>query len=138
MPAPVTPRLAADVLIRIGGSDRIVLIRRKNPPEGWALPGGFVEIGETVESAAAREAQEETSLQVRDLRLFGVYSDPSRDSRGHTVSVVFLGTADGEPVGADDAREARIFSLDALPSPLAFDHETILDDYRRHILGCNE
>ena len=132
---PQTPLLTVDVIIRVGSRDRVVLIRRRNPPPGWALPGGFVEVGETVESAAVREAQEETSLQVKLAGQFHVYSDPARDSRGHTVSVVFLGDACGDPRGADDAAEAAVFSLDRLPEPLAFDHDRILADYRNLLNG---
>ena len=122
------PRLTVDVIVEVG-KDRLVLIRRKNPPPGWALPGGFVDAGETVEQAAVREALEETSLRVQLVRQFHVYSDPTRDPRGHTVSVVFIGRAQGEPRAADDAAEARTFPADALPQELAFDHGRILADY---------
>lgn len=132
MPAPVTPRLAADVIIEL--ADRpgrpIVLIRRRNPPPGWAIPGGFVDLGEAVETAAVREAREETGLQVRLQVLLGVYSDPARDARGHTASVVYVGEARGQPQALDDAAAIEIFSPDRLPAPLAFDHARILDDYR--------
>jgi 8-oxo-dGTP diphosphatase len=111
---------------------RIVLVRRKNPPPGWALPGGFVEAGESAAAAARRELQEETRLDVDLSELFHVYADPARDPRGPTLSVVFIGRASGTPVGADDAAEARAISLDALPAPLAFDHALILADYRRY------
>jgi 8-oxo-dGTP diphosphatase len=135
MPAPKTPLVAADIIIEL--EDRaepsVVLIERKNPPSGWALPGGFVDIGESVESAAIREAAEETGLHVTLRALLCVYSDPQRDPRGHTVSTVFIAQAKGEPHGMDDARDARVFSLDALPSPLAFDHATILSDYRAYL-----
>jgi len=131
MTRPRTPLLAADVVIEPAAAESpsVVLIRRANPPLGWALPGGFVDVGETVEAAAVREAREETGLDVRQLELLGVYSDPDRDPRGHTVSTVFVGRADGHPVGADDAAEAAVFPLDALP-PLVFDHARILADYR--------
>ena len=122
------PRLTVDVIIELP-DERLVLIRRKNPPPGWALPGGFVDAGETVEQAARREALEETSLSVELIRQFHVYSDPARDARGHTVSVVFIGRADGAPQGADDAAEARAFTKSELPEPLAFDHGQILADY---------
>jgi 8-oxo-dGTP diphosphatase len=109
----------------------VVLIKRKNPPFGWALPGGFVEYGETVERAAVREALEETALQVRLTALLGVYSHPDRDSRLHTISTVFTGVADNpdEVRGGDDAQEARFFALTALPEPIAFDHGQILKDF---------
>jgi 8-oxo-dGTP diphosphatase len=113
---------------------RIVLVRRKNPPPGWALPGGFVEAGESAAAAARRELQEETGLEVDLAELFHVYADPARDPRGPTLSVVFIGRATGTPVGADDAAEAHAFPLDALPAPLAFDHALILADYRRYRL----
>jgi len=115
------------VIIEVG--DRIVLVRRRNPPEGWALPGGFVETGETVETAAVREAAEETGLKVTLTALLGVYSDPSRDPRFHTVSTVYVGRAEGVPRGGDDAAEARLFAEGDLPAPIAFDHGTILADY---------
>ncbi len=108
----------------------VVLVRRKNPPFGWALPGGFVDYGERVEDAARREALEETSLHVRLEGLLGVYSDPARDPRQHTISTVFIAVADNpEDVrGADDALEARYFPFHSLPEPLAFDHKKILED----------
>jgi len=124
------PRVAVDIIIQINGfPDRIVLIKRKNPPFGWAIPGGFVDYGETVDEAAKREALEETSLGVNLIRQFHVYSDPQRDSRGHTISVVFIGSAHGTPIGADDAVEAQVFEKNALPAALAFDHREILSDY---------
>jgi len=123
------PLLTVDVIIELGVERRVVLVQRRNPPLGWALPGGFVDKGETVEQAARREALEETSLRVELLRQFHVYSDPERDPRGHTVSVVFLGRAEGEPLGADDAAEAKAFPRDGIPEPLAFDHGQILEDY---------
>lgn len=108
----------------------IILIERRNPPYGWALPGGFVDYGESVEIAAQREAQEETNLQVELIEQFQVYSDPNRDPRQHTLSVVFLATAQGNPTAQDDAKSLGIFELWQLPSPLCFDHHRILRDYR--------
>ena len=122
-----TPTL--DVIIELPGG--IVLIERRNPPHGWALPGGFVDEGERVEAAAKREAMEETGLDVHLRALLYVYSRPDRDPRQHTMSTVFVATAEGEPIGADDAARAAIFPLDALPGELAFDHAEILADYRR-------
>lgn len=131
MPRPVTPLLTVDLIIELsGGGRKIVLIERKHEPLGWALPGGFVDVGETVEQAAVREAKEETALDARLVHLLGVYSDPGRDPRGHTVSVVFVATADGTPRAGDDAGDARVFDA-AKPPALAFDHATILEDYRK-------
>ena len=107
----------------------IVLIKRKNPPFGWALPGGFVDYGESLESAALREAEEETSLKVELKYLLGAYSDPMRDPRHHTISVVFVVKGKGEPRAADDAVDIGIFKVNSLPQHLAFDHEKILKDY---------
>lgn len=108
----------------------VVLIRRRNPPHGWALPGGFVDWGETLEAAACREALEETGLRVTLGRQFHTYSDPARDPRHHTITTVFTAHAVGEPAGGDDAAEARVFALDALPEPLVFDHAAIIEDWR--------
>lgn len=124
------PLPTADVLIEVG--DRVVLVRRKHPPPGWAIPGGFVEAGETVETAAVREALEETGLRVTLTALLGVYSDPARDPRHHTISTVYIGSASGSPAGGDDAAEARLFGENDLPSPLAFDHAKILADYFKY------
>ena len=128
----MTPALAVDVVIEM--IDRpgrpIVLIERRHEPLGWALPGGFVDVGETLENAAVREAREETGLEVRLGQLLGCYSDPARDPRGHTVSVVYVGEATGTPHAADDARAVSIVDP-ASPPPLAFDHARILEDYRR-------
>jgi ADP-ribose pyrophosphatase YjhB (NUDIX family) len=121
-PIPTT-----DVIIRTERG--VILIKRKNPPYGWAIPGGFVDYGERVESAAVREAKEETGLTVENLKLFGVYSDPDRDPRFHTLTVVFTATARGVPEAADDAEEIGEFTRETLPAPLAFDHAQILDDY---------
>jgi 8-oxo-dGTP diphosphatase len=130
MPRPTCPPIAADVIIEI--DDRIVLIERKNYPYGWAIPGGFVDIGETVEAAAVREMREETGLEVEITELMSIYSRPDRDPRGHTVSVVYVGRAQGRPQAADDAKSAALFSPDALPSPLAFDHAEILAEYNHY------
>jgi len=121
------PVPTVDLIIRIG--EGIVLIRRKNPPHGWALPGGFVDTGETVEHAARREALEETGLEVTLESLLYVYSDPARDPRRHTMTVAFVASASGDPVGMDDAAEAQVFPLDALPTGLVFDHDRIVADY---------
>lgn len=133
MPQIHTPLLAVDVIIELADRPNrpIVLVRRRNPPHGWALPGGFVDVGETVAVAAKREAREETGLDVELQTLLGCYSDPRRDPRGHAVSAVFVGTAVGEPRGADDALEAGIFALHELPA-LAFDHGRILSDFREY------
>lgn len=120
------PLPTVDIIIETG--ERIVLIKRKNPPHGWALPGGFVDYGESFETAALREAREETGLAVTGLRQFHTYSDPARDPRRHTASTVFIGQADGQPQAGDDAAQAGLFSEETLP-PLVFDHATILADY---------
>jgi 8-oxo-dGTP diphosphatase len=130
MARPVTPPVAVDVIIELLDvpARRIVLIERANPPHGWALPGGFVDAGETLEQAARREMREETGLDVHLTALLGCYSNPARDPRGHTIGIVFIGEASGQPVGGDDAALARAF--DPLsPPPLAFDHADILRDY---------
>ncbi|UCE42985.1 MAG: NUDIX hydrolase [Candidatus Aminicenantes bacterium] len=111
------------------GRQGIVLIKRKNPPFGWALPGGFVDYGESLEQAAVREAKEETSLDIQLQCQMHTYSDPNRDPRKHTISTVFIAKAEGDPVAQDDAREIKVFSKDELDFPLAFDHEKILTDY---------
>ncbi len=131
MPRPVCPPIAADVIAELG--DRIVLIDRKNEPHGWAIPGGFVDFGETVEQAAIREAREETSLEVELRALLGIYSRPDRDPRGQTISVVYVARGRGRPEAADDAKALALFTLDTLPSPLAFDHAEILRDYEQFL-----
>jgi len=122
------PFPTVDIIIEMetGG---IVLIKRKNPPFGWALPGGFVDYGESLESAAVREAEEETSLKVELQYQLGAYSDPQRDPRQHTISVVFVARTAGEPKAADDAADVGIFDSDSVPDSLAFDHGKILQDY---------
>jgi len=131
MPRPICPPIAADVIAEIG--DRIVLIERKNFPPGWAIPGGFVDVGETVEDAAVRELLEETSLEV-DLRaLLGIYSRPDRDPRGQTVTAVYVGRARGTPRAQDDAKGIDLYLPTQPPAPLAFDHAEILADYVRFL-----
>ena len=131
MTRPVTPLLTADVIIEMPMfNDRpIILIERKYEPYGWAIPGGFVEVGETIASAARREALEETSLEVELKVLLGIYSNPKRDDRGHTVSAVFIGYASGKPVAADDAKDIALFDPFNVDVELAFDHRQILQDY---------
>ncbi len=123
-----TPLLTVDAVIKVQNGG-IVLIKRKNPPYGWALPGGFVDCGETVEHAVIREVGEETSLDFTITGLLGVYSDPARDARGHVVTVVFCGIAVGLLNAADDASEAKIFPLNELPDQIAFDHAIIIKDF---------
>ncbi len=132
MPAHRNPAPTVDVVILLPG-ERVVLVRRRNPPHGWALPGGFVEEGETLEAAAVREAREETGLTVDLAEQFRAYSDPRRDPRRHTISTVFLGRAGAEPLGGDDAAEARAFLWTELPE-VVFDHGEILADVRRYLL----
>jgi ADP-ribose pyrophosphatase YjhB (NUDIX family) len=110
----------------------IVLIQRKNPPKGWAIPGGFVDYGESLEIAAVREAREETSLNIKLIEQFYTYSHPSRDPRHHTITTVYIASATGIPKAGDDAREIGIFQETDLPEPLAFDHGKILRDYFRY------
>lgn len=122
------PLLTVDIIIETPGNG-IVLIERKNPPFGWAIPGGFVDYGESLETAASREAREETGMELENLRQFHAYSDPGRDPRGHTVSVVFTALGKGAPKAGDDAKNLQIFSFDKLPQNLAFDHASILSDF---------
>lgn len=128
---PVTPCLTVDIIIEL--TDRkerpILLIKRKNPPPGWAIPGGFVDSGETVEQAAVREAREETSLDVELKTLLGCYSNPARDVRGHTVTLVYIAESVGIPRAQDDARDIKIVDIEQLPDKLAFDHDLVLQDY---------
>jgi ADP-ribose pyrophosphatase YjhB (NUDIX family) len=124
---PRNPFPTVDIIIE--ATDGIVLIERKNPPHGWALPGGFVDWGESLEEAAVREAREETSLNVTLTRQFHTYSDPNRDPRHHTITTVYVASAEGTPHAASDAGNIGVFTRDALPSPLAFDHADILNDY---------
>jgi 8-oxo-dGTP diphosphatase len=131
---PETPLLTVDGIINVqdenGNWKGIVLIERKYPPVGLALPGGFVDVGETVEHAVIREMKEETGLDVVIIRQFRVYSDPKRDPRRHTVSVVFECVARGEPKGSDDAKTAKIFPYSEIPfEKIVFDHAEIIKDY---------
>ncbi|WP_457677527.1 NUDIX domain-containing protein [Thermovibrio sp.] len=131
---PKTPHLAVDGIINLqdekGSWLGIVLIERRYPPVGLAIPGGFVEVGESVEEAVIREMREETSLEVIPLRQFKVYSDPKRDPRFHTVSVVFECVARGEPKGKDDAKKAKLYPYDKIPfEKLVFDHGRIITEY---------
>ncbi len=127
MGKPTTPLIAVDVIIEY--HDGIVLIERENEPYGWAIPGGFVDVGEPLEQTAIREAREETSLHVKLRELLYVYGKPNRDKRGHTVSVVYIAEGTGRLKAADDAKGAGVFQFEDLPSPLAFDHREILADY---------
>lgn len=142
MSQPRNPFPTVDIIIEVG--DRIVLVERKNPPYGWAIPGGFVEYGESFEETAIREAKEETGLDIELLCQMHVYSHPERDPRFHTATLVFIARAEGEPVGGDDAKRAKLFALDELP-PLAFDHGRIINDYvnfkrwlREKRISCEE
>jgi 8-oxo-dGTP diphosphatase len=126
-----TPFLTVDIIIRYRGG--IVLIERKNPPPGWALPGGFVDLGESLEDAALREAKEETSLDVTLSEQFHAYSKPDRDPRFHTVSVVFIGDGKGTLQGRDDARKAKVFTEESLPKHIAFDHSQIISNYFEYV-----
>lgn len=134
---PVTPQITVDAIIEL--SDRpgrpIVLVDRKYPPLGWAIPGGFVEVGETVSQAVVREALEETCLNIELDCLLGCYSDPQRDFRGHTACLVYVAHASGEPVAADDAAALAVYDPFHIDVELAFDHRQIIDDYceyRKH------
>ncbi|MEB3310516.1 MAG: NUDIX hydrolase [Snowella sp.] len=128
------PTPTVDIIIEMVNEPKrpIILIERKNPPYGWAIPGGFVDYGETVETAAIREAKEETSLDVELIEQFYVYSDPARDPRQHTLSIVFIAIAQGTPHAADDAKKVGLFELWELPKDLCFDHRQILQDYLRY------
>lgn len=127
------PLVTVDIVVEVGS--KIVLIERKNPPWGWALPGGFVDYGESLEASACREAQEEISLHIELTEQFHTYSDPNRDPRHHTVTTVFIATAGGKPEAADDARKLGLFSEHDLPEPIVFDHRKILSDYFRYKAG---
>lgn len=124
---PRNPFPTVDLIIEYNGG--ILLIKRKNPPEGWALPGGFVDYGESLEAAAVREAKEETGLDVELLRQFHAYSQPGRDPRHHTITMVFLAKAKGKAIAGDDAKEIGVFNKNTLPDKIAFDHRDIINDY---------
>ncbi|MBF0382694.1 MAG: NUDIX hydrolase [Magnetococcales bacterium] len=126
-----TPNLSADVIIELMDypGRPIVLIERQNPPFGFAVPGGFIDIGERVEEGARREAQEETGLEVDLIALLGLYSNPKRDPRFHTATAVYIAQAHGKPVAGDDAKDCQIVQVDNLPKQLAFDHSLVLSDY---------
>lgn len=121
------PFVTVDIIIEY--EDGIVLIKRKYPPEGWALPGGFVDYGESLEAAAIREAKEETGLDIELIRQFHTYSAPDRDPRHHTITTVYIARGKGSLKSGDDAKEAAVFRKDALPDVIAFDHKEILNDY---------
>jgi 8-oxo-dGTP diphosphatase len=137
MGPPDTPLLTVDLIIELRDRAKfpIVLIERRNPPHGWALPGGFVDRGESLEQAAVREAREETCLEVTLETLLGCYSDPARDPRGHTASAVYIAHARGTPKAADDAADTMLCVPPRYPDPLAFDHGRILEDYYRYKLS---
>jgi ADP-ribose pyrophosphatase YjhB (NUDIX family) len=131
---PKKPFPTVDIVIEIDredGQPGIVLIERKNPPFGWALPGGFVDYGESLEQAAVREAKEETSLDIERLEQLHTYSDPGRDPRFHTITTAYVARAKGRPRARDDAKNIGVFTIEDRPRPLAFDHEKILEDYLR-------
>lgn len=127
-----SPFPTVDIIIEIERKDKrtgIVLIERKNPPHGWALPGGFVDYGESLEEAALREAKEETSLDIRLSYQMHTYSNPERDPRKHTITTVYVATARGKPEAHDDAADIGVFLPEEIEMPLAFDHEQIIRDY---------
>ncbi len=127
------PFPTVDIIIEL--QEGIVFVKRRNPPLGWALPGGFIDYGEPAEAAAVREAREETGLTVELMGVLGVYSHPRRDPRKHTMSVVFVARADGSPMAGDDAAEAAICPPERPPQPLQFDHPVILNDYLEYLRG---
>jgi ADP-ribose pyrophosphatase YjhB (NUDIX family) len=125
------PRIAVDVVVDIAG--KILLVRRRNPPYGWALPGGYIEYGESAEDAAVREVSEEAGIEITGLAQFRVYSDPARDPRHHVITIVFTASSTNTPAAGDDAADVGLFDPRDFPSPLAFDHGRILEDYLRSI-----
>jgi len=126
------PIPSVDIIIEIG-SKGVILIKRKNSPFGWAIPGGFVDYGESLEKAAMREAKEETNLEVKVIRQFHTYSDPKRDPRHHSISTVYIAKGKGKPKAKDDALEIGIFNELNLPDEIAFDHRSILSDYFKRV-----
>ena len=130
------PLVTVDVIIEING--KIVMIERANPPYGWALPGGFVDYGESLEASAIREAREETSLSIEIKEQFHTYSDPDRDPRHHTVTTVYIAKGGGTPNAADDAKNIGVFTQKELPSPIVFDHGKIISDYFRYRNGISK
>jgi 8-oxo-dGTP diphosphatase len=143
IPLRAHPFPTVDCLIRYpdtSGEMGVVLVRRRNPPPGWAIPGGFVDYGESVEAAVRREMKEETNLELAELEQFHVYSDPDRDPRFHTIGTVFLARGVGELRAGDDAGEAKVVRLEELPPPeeIAFDHHRILSEYAAWRRGSDE
>lgn len=130
------PLVTVDIIIEVNSG--IILIERKNPPHGWALPGGFVDYGESLEASAVREAKEETSLDIQLVEQFHTYSDPDRDPRHHTVTTVFIAKGFGTPESADDAKNIGIFNIENLPGPIVFDHEKIIDHYFQYKNGVEK
>lgn len=128
------PAPTVDIIIELGDRPHrpIILIERHNEPLGWAIPGGFIDYGESAEVAAKREALEEIGLEIELIEQFQVYSDPKRDPRSHTMSLVFLATATGVPQAGDDAKSYEIFESWRIPANLCFDHDRILKDYWRY------
>lgn len=130
------PLITVDIIIEINSG--IILIERKNPPHGWALPGGFVDYGESLEASAVREAKEETSQDIQLVEQFHTYSDPDRDPRHHTVTTVFIAKGFGDPKSADDAKDIGVFNQQNLPGPIVFDHEKIIDHYFQYKNGVEK
>ncbi|MBN1831219.1 MAG: NUDIX hydrolase [Deltaproteobacteria bacterium] len=130
------PFPTVDIIIEVKGG--IVLIRRKNPPYGWAIPGGFVDYGETLEEAAIREAKEETNLEVKLISQLGAYSKPDRDPRQHSISFVFVARSKGTPEPSGDALDAGVFDATSLPETMAFDHREILRDYFEGVVSSRK
>lgn len=141
MKQPRNPFPTVDIIIEMNITKErsgIILIERHNPPHGWALPGGFVDYGESLENAAIREAREETSLDVHLMKQFHSYSDPHRDPRHHTITTVFIASASGTPKADDDAKNLAIFHQDNLPDLIVFDHPLIIQHYFQYKQGIPE